>query len=139
MKPPHARGKFLGGKDPSATQPAQAISFGEAAGDEETLRINMESRSRRGFKQHFPIDIIRQNISARWARERRNVAHGRIGNKRAAGIVQIAEYDHARSRCEIALEIRQIDGKVLLRSTLEALDLETQITGDAEQRIIRWL
>src|SRR5215471_5891425 len=55
---PHAFGHFWRRKNPSATQAAQSVSFGQAVGYQETLRINMECSVRPAFIQHFTVNLV---------------------------------------------------------------------------------
>ncbi len=65
---PHASGDVRRGEHPSAAQSAQAVSFGEAVGNKEAFRINMERALRPALKQHLAINLIHQHVSTAFAR-----------------------------------------------------------------------
>ena len=83
---PYASGDVRRGKYPSAAQPAQAVSFGQAVRNEETFRINMERAPGPPLKQPLAINLIHQYISPIVARQSGNFPQSDLGTKCSAWI-----------------------------------------------------
>ena len=71
VKTPDAAGQRLGREDPPTAQPAEAISLGQAAGDQKAFRIDVKRGFRPRLKKHLFVNLIHQNIRAVTAAQRR--------------------------------------------------------------------
>src|SRR5438874_12293710 len=65
---PHALRQFRFSQHPAATDPAQTVSFGEAAGHNE-LTSEVKGRRRRAFEQRLEINLVYQHTRSHAARD----------------------------------------------------------------------
>src|SRR5262249_5282034 len=94
---PHAVCQVFRGQNPAASESAQAIRFSETVGDDESFGIDVEGRAWLSFKKHFAVDFVHEHIGADLASEGRDLAELAFRSQCSTGVVQIAEYDHARA------------------------------------------
>src|SRR5438270_1234096 len=118
----HAHGKFRRSEHPSATEAAQTVSFGEAVGNDEALRIDMERTGGRRFKKHLAVDFVHQNARADFGSNLSYFPQRIVGDQSAGGVVQVANHNQPGARSQVALYVVRINGKIILSAAGEALD-----------------
>src|SRR5215472_12489559 len=118
VEEPDAAGQIGGSKNPAAAQAAEAIHFGETAGDDEGILVDgsdrlaeREAEWRCLAEKHFEINLVNKHACICAMGHLTDGKQHVRGEQRAAGVVQIRKQDEARRWRHGAAQFFEIDGK----------------------------
>src|SRR5260370_3410657 len=132
---PNALGEFRLSKNPSTANAAEAIGFGQTAGNDE-IRSKMKGRTPRLVEEGFEIHLVDEDARANLGRDRTDLAHRRFIGKGTAWVVKIAKNHETRCRSDLALEFSQIQLESLFHGTFEAIYLGSNVIENRQKRVI---
>ena len=128
VQPPHPLGKLRFGEHPSASQSAQAVSFGQTARGDEFIS-KMKGRGRGLIEQRFKIDLVNQHPRSHATGNLSKLSQRCVVDKRAAWIVQVSYRDQPRAIRYCALDFVEVNAKVLLETPLKQTPGTTYATA----------
>src|SRR5215472_182869 len=123
------------GENPAAANSAQAVSLGQAAGDNE-VGTEMESGSPRAIEQGLKVDFVDEYACAHFGCHLADLPHGFVIGERAAGVVKIAEDEEARFRGDFAFEFSEPDAEAVIGAAFEAGNVGAEMIEYRQERIV---
>src|SRR5205823_1701727 len=125
-------------QDPSASQTADTVHLGQAAGHNE-LGSEMERRARRFLVHSIKVNFIDQDKRADAACDIADLAQNRLRRKRARRIMKIRDHDQPRLGRDVSANFRRLDRPTIFFGAAKAFYIRLQVLCDIENGPVRWM
>src|SRR5438094_8607996 len=123
-------------QDPSASQTADTVHLGQAAGHDE-LGSEVKRRARRFLVHSIKINFIDQDKRADAACDIADLAQNRFRRKRARRIMKIRDQDEARLWRDVSANFRRLDRPTIFFGAAKAFYIRLQVLCDIENGPVR--